>query len=90
MDPRDKQIDDLTETICNLRQQLGQARSQIEKMAVALTRDGQTKMAEIAANEIEEVFAMGGMSRAQRFNNISNIIRRQITFAIAGDKYWQD
>jgi hypothetical protein len=77
VDPRDKRIEDLEETISNLQQQRGQALGQVERMAVALTRDGQTKMAEAAANEVEEIFAMGGMSRAQRFANITKIIRRR-------------
>jgi hypothetical protein len=90
VDPRDKRIEDLEESNANLLQQRDQARGQVERMAVALTRDGQTKMAEIAANQVEEIFAVGGMSRAQRFANITNIIRRQIAYAIAGEKYWQD
>lgn len=90
MDPRDKRIEDLEETISILQQQRAQAQGLVERMAIALTRDGQTKMAEAAANEIEEVFAVGGMSRAQRFANITNIVRRQITYAVAGEKYWRD
>jgi hypothetical protein len=48
------------------------------------------KMAEEAANQIEETFAVGGMSRAQRFLNITKTIRRQIAIACGGEALWTD
>ena len=85
-----KEIENLSESLSNCRQALATARGRIERMATALSREGQTEMAERAANEIEDVFARGGMDRAQRFRNITKLIRRQISIAVSGDAYWED
>ena len=74
----------------NLRQNLAEAQSKVEKMTIARTPEGMMKMAEEAANQIEETFAVGGMSRAQRFLNITKTIRRQIAIACGGEAIWSD
>lgn len=89
-DERNKRIEDLEESVCNLQQALATARGKVEHMAIALTREGQTKMATQAANEIEEAFAVGGMTRQRRFDSITKTIRRQIAIAVNGEAYWND
>jgi len=74
----------------NLRQNLAEAQRKVAKMTIARTPEGMMKMAEEAANEIEETFAVGGMSRAQRFLNITKAIRRQIAIACGGEAIWSD
>ena len=74
----------------DLRQSLGEAQSKVAKMTIARTPEGMMKMAEEAANQIEETFAVGGMSRAQRFLNITKTIRRQIAIAVQGEAIWSD
>ena len=74
----------------DLRQNLAEARGKVEKMTIARTPDGMMKMAEEAANQIEETFAIGGMSRAQRFLSITKTIRRQIAIACGGEALWTD
>jgi hypothetical protein len=74
----------------DLRQTLAEAQSKVAKMTIARTPDGMMKMAEEAANQIEETFAVGGMSRAQRFLNITKTIRRQIAIACGGEALWTD
>lgn len=48
-------IDDLEESIANLRQIASTATGRMERMAIALGREGQTKMAETAAKDTEAV-----------------------------------
>lgn len=74
----------------DLRQNLAEAQGKVAKMTIARTPEGMMKMAEEAANQIEETFAVGGMSRAQRFLNITTTIRRQIAIAVGGEKFWND
>lgn len=78
------------EQISDLHQAVSVAESKVAKMTIARTPDGMMKMAETAANEIEETFAIGGMSRAQRFLNITKTIRRQIAIAVQGEAIWSD
>jgi hypothetical protein len=40
------------------------------------------------AEEIENVFVRGGMSRQQRLNQVSAIVRRGIERALLGEKGW--
>ena len=87
---RQEQRDISDEEWTDLRQNLAEAQSKVEKMTIARTPEGMMKMAEEAANEIEEVFAVGGMSRAQRFLNITKTIRRQIAIACGGEALWTD
>jgi hypothetical protein len=82
--------DEYAETISDLRQAVSIAEGKVAKMTIARTPDGMMKMAEAAANEIEETFAVGGMSRAQRFLNITKTIRRQIAIACGGEALWMD
>ena len=85
-----EQRDNDAENHSDLLQQLATAQSKVEKMTIARTPEGMMKMAEEAANEIEETFAVGGMSRAQRFLNITKSIRRQIAIACGGEALWTD
>jgi hypothetical protein len=85
-----EQRDNNDEAWTDLQQQLAEARSKVERMTIARTPDGMMKMAEEAANQIEETFAVGGMSRAQRFLNITKTIRRQIAIACGGEALWTD
>ena len=85
-----EQRDNDAENHSDLLQQLTTAQSKVEKMTIARTPEGMMKMAEEAANEIEETFAVGGMSRAQRFLNITKSIRRQIAIACGGEALWTD
>lgn len=78
------------EEVLNLRQALGEAESKCKRMVIARTPEGMMKMAEEAANQIEEFFAVGGMSRAHRFKNIAQTIRRQIAIAVQGEAIWSD
>ena len=82
--------DIMDEEWSNLRQALSIAQGKCERMTIARTPEGMMKMAEQAANEIEEIFAVGGMSRAQRFLNITKTIRRQIAIACGGEALWTD
>ena len=74
----------------NLRQALSTANGKVAKMTIARTPEGMMKMAEEAANQIEETFAVGGMTRSQRFLNITKTIRRQIAIAVQGEAIWSD
>ena len=74
----------------DLRQNLAEARGKVAKMTIARTPEGMMKMAEEAANQIEETFAVGGMTRSQRFLNITKTIRRQIAIAVQGEAIWSD
>lgn len=78
------------EQISDLQQAVSEANDKVAKMTIARTPEGMMKMAEEAANQIEEAFAVGGMSRAQRFLNIAAAIRRQITIACGGEAIWSD
>jgi hypothetical protein len=78
------------EEITNLRQAISEAEGKVAKMTISRTPEGMMKMAEEAANQIEETFAVGGMSRAQRFLNITKTIRRQIAIACGGEALWTD
>jgi hypothetical protein len=84
------QRDNDAEERSNLNQLLAEAQSKVERMTIARTPEGMMKMAEEAANQIEETFAVGGMSRAQRFLNITKTIRRQIAIACGGEALWTD
>lgn len=87
---RQEQRDISDEEWLDLRQNLSEAQGKVAKMTIARTPEGMTKMAEEAANQIEETFAVGGMTRAQRFLNIQAAIRRQIAIAVSGEKLWSD
>ena len=86
----DRRIEDLEESISNLRQIAASWQGRVEGMARAMTRDGITKMAHECALEIEDTFVRGGMSRDQRLLNIEKAIRRRISIASCGESYWQD
>ena len=88
--PRQEQRDNDDEAWSNLQQVLATAQSKIERMTIARTPEGMMKMAEEAANQIEETFAVGGMTRSQRFLNITKTIRRQIAIAVQGEAIWSD
>jgi hypothetical protein len=86
----DAYVYELEESVTNLRQVINEAEGKVQKMTIARTPEGMMKMAEEAANQIEETFAVGGMSRAQRFLNITKTIRRQIAIACGGEALWTD
>lgn len=89
-DARDQTISDLQESLACARQNEQTARARIERIAIAMTREGCTKMAHEAALQIEDTFARGGMSRDQRLLNVQKAIQRVIMVATQGEKYWQD
>lgn len=86
----DPRIQELQESLCNIRQVAANWQNRTEQIARAMTRDGITKMAHECALEIEDVFVRGGMSRDQRLMNIEKAIRRCISLASCGESYWQD
>jgi len=81
---------DSDEAESNLRQNLATAQRKIELMTIARTPEGMLKMADEAARQIEDLFAVGGMSRDQRLLNITHAIRRQIAIAVQGETIWSD
>jgi hypothetical protein len=86
----DKRIEELEESLSNVRQLAANWQSRTEHIARAMTRDGICKMAHECALEIEDTFVRGGMSREQRLLNIEKAIRRRISIASCGESYWQD
>lgn len=80
--------DDRDEAESNLRQNLATARRKIELMTIARTAVGMGQMAGEAARQIEDLFAVGGMSRDQRLLNVTNAIRRQLAIACTGEAPW--
>jgi hypothetical protein len=86
----DRRIEELEESLSNVRQLAATWQGRVERIAHAMTRDGIIKMAHECALEIEDAFARGGMSREQRLLNIEKAIRRRISIASCGESYWQD
>lgn len=41
------------------------------------------------AEDIENIFARGGLSRYERLNQVSGVVRRGIERALLGEKHWQ-
>lgn len=85
-----KRCDELSESNCDLQRALSEAQVKAEKMTIARTPEGMMKMAETAAHQIEDLYAVGGMNRDQRFKNIAVAVRRQIAIACGGEALWTD
>lgn len=77
----DRRVEELEESIANLRQVANNWQLRLERVARAMTREGVVDMARECALEIEDVFARGGTSRDQRLLNIEKAIRRRISTA---------
>lgn len=83
-------IQELEESLANAHQRAANWQSRCEAIAKAMTREGIIKMAHECALGIEDLFAVGGMSRDRRLLNVESRIRRVISIASCGEAYWQD
>jgi hypothetical protein len=86
----EQEIDDLQEALSNEQQRANTAEGKMERMKLAHTPEGQTKMATEAANQIEELFCQGSPSREQRLNRIISIIRARLDTLCQGEPDWRD